>query len=62
MPFIFQYGMWQYGVLAGVLMSGAIAIGMYLPHTFTPGGWFVGVVCVLFAGWVAALPKPKLLS
>lgn len=59
LPFVFLYGMWQYAVLSGVLLSGGIACGLFLPHAFTPGGWFTGVVLVLFAGWAAALPKPR---
>jgi hypothetical protein len=59
LPFVFLYGMWQYAVLAGVLLSGGIACGLFLPHAFTPAGWFTGVVLVLFAAWAAALPKPK---
>lgn len=59
LPFIFLYGMWQYAVLSGILIPGGIACGLFLPHSFTPMGWFTGVVLVLFAGWTVALPKPK---
>lgn len=59
LPFVFLYGMWQYAVLSGVLLSGGIACALFLPHLFTPGGWFASVVLLLFAGWVAALPKAR---
>ena len=47
--FIFLYGMWEFGVLAVVLLTGGIAIGLVFPNTFPLGGWFTGIVLVLFA-------------
>jgi hypothetical protein len=44
MPFIFLYGMWEFGVLAALLIGGGVAIGMLFPDAFTIGGWFTGVV------------------
>lgn len=52
MPFIFLYGMWEFGVLAALLIGGAVAIGMWFPDAFTLGGWFTGVVLSLFALFV----------
>ena len=52
MPFIFLYGMWEFGVLAALLMGGGVAIGMLLAESFTIGGWFTGIVLILFAIWV----------
>ncbi|MBX3000259.1 MAG: hypothetical protein KF893_17175 [Caldilineaceae bacterium] len=49
MPFIFLYGMWQYAILAAILIGGSIAIGMVQPDSFSLGGWFTGVVLLLFA-------------
>jgi hypothetical protein len=49
LPFIFLYGMWQFGVLVGLLIGGGIVIGMYLPTTFALGGWFTAVVLLVFA-------------
>ena len=49
MPFIFLYGMWEFAVLAAVLIFGAVGIGMGLPHSFTFGGWFTVVALLLFA-------------
>jgi hypothetical protein len=59
LPFVFLYGMWQYAVLSAVVLSGGMACGLFLPHAFTPGGWFTGAVLVLFAGWAAALSRPR---
>lgn len=49
MPFIFLYGMWEFGVLAAILIFGAVGIGMWLPHSFTIGGWFTALVLLIFA-------------
>lgn len=52
MPFIFLYGMWEFAVLAAVLIFGSVGIAMYLPESFTIGGWFTAIVLLLFAAWV----------
>ena len=52
LPFIFLYGMWEFAVLAAVLIFGAIGIALYLPGFFTLGGWFTAIVLLLFAVWV----------
>ena len=52
MPFIFLYGMWQYGVLAAALMGGGMTLGMIMPHEFSVGGWLSGAALLLF-GFVA---------
>lgn len=49
LPFIFLYGMWQFGVLAGLLVGGGVAIGLYGPAVFGLGGWFGAAVLVGFA-------------
>jgi hypothetical protein len=49
MPFIFLYGMWEYGILSALLIGGGVVIGMLLPHTFFAGGWFTAAVLLLFA-------------
>ena len=38
LPFIFLYGMWQFGVLAALLIGSGLAIGMYLPSILQSGG------------------------
>jgi hypothetical protein len=35
-----------------LLISGGAAFGMLLPNALTPGGWFTGVVLLLFALFV----------
>ncbi|HSL44788.1 MAG TPA: hypothetical protein VK897_15235 [Anaerolineales bacterium] len=57
MPFIFLYGMWEFGVLAALLIGGGVAIGMLFPGTFTIGAWFTGVVLLLFALFVQLTPR-----
>jgi len=57
MPFIFLYGMWEFAVLSAVLIGGSVAIGLLLPHMFTPGGWFTGIVLLVFALMVQITPR-----
>lgn len=52
LPFIFLYGMWEFAVLAAVLIFGSVAIAMYLPDSFAIGGWFTAIVLLSFAVWV----------
>jgi len=49
LPFIFLYGMPEFGVLAGLLVAGGWLIGMYLPSTFILGGWFTAAALLVFA-------------
>src|SRR5712692_9113528 len=49
LPFIFLYGMWQFAILATVLVGGGVAIGLARPDAFAIGGWLTGVVLLLFA-------------
>ena len=49
LPFIFLYGMWQFGVLAAVLFSGGLLLGLYGPPVFALGGWLTAVVLLAFA-------------
>jgi hypothetical protein len=57
MPFIFLYGMWEFGVLAAALIGGGVAIALLLPHSFTVGGWITGALLLLFAVWVQLTPR-----
>ncbi len=50
--FIFLYGMWQYGLLAALLVGGGIACAIVFPIWFAIGGWVAGVVLLLFAFFV----------
>jgi hypothetical protein len=49
LPFIFLYGMWQFGVLAAVLIGAGLTIGLYVPVAPDFGGWFTAVVLLIFA-------------
>jgi hypothetical protein len=49
LPFVFLYGMWQFGVLAALLVSPGVVIGLYAPAAFSLGGWLTGVVLLVFA-------------
>jgi hypothetical protein len=49
LPFVFLYGMWQFGALAAVLVSSAVVIGMYPPMAFSLGGWLTAATLLIFA-------------
>ena len=49
LPFIFLYGMRQFGLLAGVLIIGGVALGFYAPDMFSLGGWLSAVALIAFA-------------
>jgi hypothetical protein len=49
LPFVFLYGMWHFAALAAILIGAGLAFAIYLPVAFSAGGWFTGVVLVLFA-------------
>jgi len=49
LPFMFLYGMWQYGVLGGILVAGGVVIGLYAPGSFSLGGWVTAMVMIMFA-------------
>jgi hypothetical protein len=49
LPFIFLYGMWQFSILAGLLVALGTVFGMYFPDNFAIGGWVGAVVYLVFA-------------
>lgn len=50
LPFIFLYGMWQFGILAAALVGAGLAIALYLPNTpFSLGGWLTALLLMTFA-------------
>ena len=49
LPFIFLYGMWQFGVLAALLIGSGLVIGMYLLSSFSLGGWLTALMLFVFA-------------
>ena len=62
LPFIFLYGMPQFGVLAALLIGAGIVLGLYLPSGFSLGGaWFTAAVLLVFAflGRSVALRESK---
>ncbi|MEO8355417.1 MAG: hypothetical protein ABI621_05865 [Chloroflexota bacterium] len=62
MPFIFLYGMWEFAVLAVLLIFASVGTVMLFPGSFTFGGWFTGFVLLLFAFWVRRTPRPMNLA
>jgi hypothetical protein len=57
LPFIFLYGMWEFSLLVMALLGGGIAIGMFLPDSFSTGDWLAGVVLLVFAVLVQVTPR-----
>jgi hypothetical protein len=49
LPFIFMYGMWQFGVLSAMLIGSGVAIAMYLPAPVSLGAWLTAVLLFAFA-------------
>jgi hypothetical protein len=52
LPFMFLYGMWEFVVLAAILIFGSVSIGLWLTNSFSFGGWFTAIVLLAFALWV----------
>ena len=50
LPFIFLYGMWQFGILSVLLVAIGTGIGWYFPDSFALGGWVGAAVylCLRF--------------
>lgn len=61
LPFITLYGMKLFGLLAGLLVLGGFALGLYGPQIFHLGGWLTGVILIVFAfvGRQAVLQEEK---
>src|SRR5580693_5336743 len=49
LPFIFLYGMPQFGVLAAFLIGAGVAIGLYAQSAFSLGAWLTAAILLLFA-------------
>jgi hypothetical protein len=63
LPFMTLYGMWQWGLLGGVLIFAGLALALWLPGaTFAVGGWFTGVVLLLFAVYAATIARRERLA
>jgi hypothetical protein len=61
LPFVFLYGMWQFAVLGALLVAGGVTIGLFLPGSFSVGGWITTVILLVFAfvGRAAASAEQK---
>jgi hypothetical protein len=51
LPFVFLYGMRMFIPLCAILVSGGIAIALYLPQSFSLGAWVGGLTLFVFA-WI----------
>lgn len=49
LPFIFLYGMWEFGVLAAALVGGGVWLGMNRPEAFGTGAWLTAGMLLAFA-------------
>jgi hypothetical protein len=49
LPFIFMYGMWQFGVLSATLIVSGVAIAMYVPTPVSLGAWLTTALLIAFA-------------
>ena len=49
LPFIFLYGMWQFGALAAVLIASGVGLAMYAPSIFSIGAWVTALALLIFA-------------
>lgn len=49
LPFVFLYGMWTFGLLAGLMIVGGTWIGLRMPGALSPGGWYGAVLILAFA-------------
>ena len=49
LPFLTLYGMRMFAVLSILLVIGGIYFALYGPAIFSLGGWFTGLILILFA-------------
>jgi hypothetical protein len=49
LPFIFMYGMWQFGILSATLIASGVAISRYPPSPVSLGAWLTAAVLFAFA-------------
>lgn len=49
LPFAFLYGMRLFVVLAAALVAGGVVIAVWIPGSFSTGGWVTGIILVVFA-------------
>ena len=51
LPFIFLYGMPEFGILGGLLIAGGVGLGLYGLDAFSLAGWIGAIILILFA-WI----------
>ena len=51
LPFAFLYGMRMFIPLGAILVCGGVAIALYIPGSFSVGGWMGGLVLFVSA-WI----------
>jgi hypothetical protein len=49
LPFCFLYGMWQYSILASLMIAGGVVFAQYFPVGFSTGGWVTGTLLLIAA-------------
>ncbi|HSJ62518.1 MAG TPA: hypothetical protein VK922_01310 [Gemmatimonadaceae bacterium] len=49
LPFVFLYGMREFGVLGAALVVAGVALGMNRPEAFGTGAWITGALLIGFA-------------
>ena len=49
LPFVFLYGMRLFAVLASIMVFGGVVLALWVPESFSAGGWFTAMVLVVFA-------------
>jgi hypothetical protein len=49
LPFMFLYGIRQYAILAGLMITAGVSFALLLPDMFMIGGWVGGILLVVFA-------------
>ena len=61
LPFMFLYGMWQWAILAGVLIGGGYVLGWVAPMGFAAGGWLAAAALLAFAlaGWRLVIAEER---
>ncbi len=61
LPFMFLYGMWQWAILAGVLLGGGYVLGWVAPMGFVAGGWLAAAALFAFAlgGWRIVIAEER---
>ena len=64
LPFITLYGMKMFGILAVMLIISGTGLALYGPLIFSLGGWFTGVVLIVFAfiGRAIVLKEEKIMN